>query len=356
MKSKDVGRLAKVYYDPSKPEGYAGASRLAKKFPNLPVKEWLAGERAYALHKPIRRKFPTRKYKTLGPNDLWQMDLMEMIPYASVNNGNKYILTCIDVYSRFAYAIPTKTKNSESMSDAIKKLISSAKVVPDNVQTDHGKEFYNKKVQEIFNQNNINHYSVESQFKAAVVERFNRTLRERLSRMFTHRGNKKWTAALPKIINAYNHSSHRSLKGKRPVDIKNDLQQWKELNKTMSSLKPRKKLYPTGTLVAISLISLTDPFKNKNFDHKWSYETFIIDSIDKADIPIMYVLKDSRGEILKGKFYHEELQDIKHLPKEFRIDKIIKTVGKGKNAKHLVKCTGYDKSFNSWITDSQLKV
>ena len=53
-----------------------------------------------------------------------------------------------------------------------------------------GKEFYNNQVQKLFKDKNINHYTVFSQYKAAVVERFNRTLREKLSRYFTYTGKK----------------------------------------------------------------------------------------------------------------------------------------------------------------------
>ena len=83
---------------------------------------------------------------------------------------------------------------------------------PHHVQTDLVKEFYNKSVRSLFKKYDINHYSVHSQFKAALVERFNRTLRERLTRYFTRTGKKVWYGVLPKIVNAYNHSSHRALK------------------------------------------------------------------------------------------------------------------------------------------------
>ena len=59
-----VSQLAQVYYDPSQPEGFAGTSRLAKKFPKVNVKKWLATQPAYTFHEPLRRKFRTRMYLT----------------------------------------------------------------------------------------------------------------------------------------------------------------------------------------------------------------------------------------------------------------------------------------------------
>ena len=84
-----------VYYDPTQVESFGGKSRLHDRFPRKEVDAWLPGQLAYSLHKPIRKKFPTRAYRTAGLNDTWQMDMMEMLPYARINKGYKYILVCI---------------------------------------------------------------------------------------------------------------------------------------------------------------------------------------------------------------------------------------------------------------------
>ena len=337
-----------VYFDLSEPEAFTGASRLQSKFPQKDVKEWLKSQPSYSLHKPLRRVFPTRKYKSSGPNDTWQLDLMEMIPYARVNKGYKYILTCLDIFSRFAQTQPVKTKQGKIVADAITKMLKS--VQPRHVQTDLGKEFYNSHVQKLFTKHNINHYSVHSQFKAALVERFNRTLRERLNRFFTHQGNKKWVDALSKLTSAYNHSSHRSLKGKTPADVvkTTNLDDWIEQERVVGK-KRKGKPYSLGTLVRISRIAMT-PFR-RNFDQNWSEEIFRISKIDTKQNPVMYILKDLNDEIIQGKFYHEELQDIgDELPNVYRIEKIIRTKGTGKSKKYFVKWYGYNDSHNSWIS------
>ena len=69
---------------------------------------------------------------------------MEMIPYAKINNGYKYILNCIDVFSRFARAVPLKTKSAVEVSTALNKLLANEK--PRHIKTDEGKEFYNSNV------------------------------------------------------------------------------------------------------------------------------------------------------------------------------------------------------------------
>ena len=295
----------------------------------------------------MRKRFPTRPYRTTGINDLWQMDLMEMIPYSKINKGFKYILACIDVFSRFGSAIAIKTKSAAEMSEAVQKLFSLNH--PVNLQTDAGKEFYNSKVKSVLDSLKINHYSVYTPNKAAVVERFNRTIKDRLKKYFVAQGNKTWITVLPKIISSYNHSPHRGLNGLRPVDVTSKNES-KILKVKMSKMVPPKKiLYKIGDFVRISKYNAS-PFI-KNFDQNWSDEVFQITNISKKYSPVMYVIKDYENNEIVGKFYEPELQVIPY-PDTFRIEKILKTKGVGKHKQYYVKWHGY--KIPSWTSAANI--
>lgn len=339
--------MEKIWYNPKHPAGYAGVNKLQKtnKSSTKETQKWLSNQLAYSLNKPMRKRFPTRKYKTFGINDLWQLDLMEMIPYASINSGYKYILTCIDVFSRLARAMPLKTKSAVDVHKALETML---KTKPKHIQTDLGKEFYNSKVSGLFNKLEINHYSVHSQFKAALVERFNRTLRERLSKHFIAQGNKKWVQVLPKIIDSYNNSGHRGLNGLKPIEVNNEntMKIWASQN---IKPKPKPPKYKVDDYVRISKISAS-PFI-KNFDQNWSDEVFKISKINTSQSPVMYVIKDENDEQVQGKFYEQELQVIDK-PNVYRIQKILKTKGKDKHKQYYVKWHGY--STPSWILATEI--
>ena len=115
-----------VYYDPSQVEAFGGKPRLQKRFTRKQVDEWLPTQLTYSLQKLIRKKFPTRPYRVAGIDDTWQMDMLEMIPYAKVNKGYKYILVCIDVFSRFVRAQPCKTKSGDEVTTAMLKMLKTA--------------------------------------------------------------------------------------------------------------------------------------------------------------------------------------------------------------------------------------
>ena len=68
----------------------------------------------------------------------------------------------------------------------------------------------------------------------------------------------------------------------------------------------------------------------------------------------MYIIKDLNDEQIEGTFYERELQRIQ-LPKEFRVEKVLRKKELGKNTLFLVKWPGWDKMFNSWIAEEDLR-
>jgi len=124
------------------------------------------------LHAPARKNFPRRRVIVRGYDDLWQADIVEMHPYSRFNKGYHYILTVIDVLSKYAWAVPLKSKSGSETANAITEIIRKSGRRPKNLQTDMGKEFYNADVQRLVNKHGINHYSTYSVMKASIVERF----------------------------------------------------------------------------------------------------------------------------------------------------------------------------------------
>ena len=124
------------------------------------------------LHKPARRNYQRRKFDMRGIDETWQADLVEMQPYARENKDYRYMLTVIDVFSKYAWAVPVKRKSADNVIAAMKLVLSQDRA-PTNLQTDRGKEFYNSSFQNLMKQYKINLYSTYSNLKASICERFN---------------------------------------------------------------------------------------------------------------------------------------------------------------------------------------
>lgn len=166
------------------------------------------------LMAPARIRFKRRKTVLKGIHDLWQIDLLHFKQYARFNNNITFILTVIDCFSKYAWAVPVKTKNANDVTNAMNKIFQQSGRVPKNIQSDRGLEFYNSKFQELMKKYNINHYSTYSSIKASIVERFNRTLLGRIYKHFHYNGTYKYLNTLPKIVDEYNNTIHSTIKMK----------------------------------------------------------------------------------------------------------------------------------------------
>lgn len=298
---------------------------------------------AKELHKQSRKNFPTRHVELKGVNDLYQADLVEMIPFALVNKGYKYILTMINCFSKIAIAVPLKSKKAIEIVNALKPILKEHKMK--HFQTDQGTEWFNSMVQLLLKSYGINHYYTHSDKKASIVERFNRTLKGEMWKLFSERGSFKWLEILPEIIQKYNNKKHRTI-GVRPIDV-NKQNEKEILIKIVKGRKKKlfKQRFNVGDKVRISL-----RFKQmtKGYWPRWSNEIYTVWKVQQTNPPT-YLLKDFNGEVLKGGFYQEELSKTK-----FNDIYLVKKVIRKKGDKLLVRWLGFDKSHDSWIDKSEL--
>jgi len=295
---------------------------------------------ANELHAPARKHFETRSVVTLGINDLWQADIVDMQELATKNKGYKYILTVIDTFSKVAYAFPLKTKSGVEVTQAFRGLFKQA--APKHLHTDEGKEFFNQNLKPLLKEYNVNHYHTYSKHKASIVERFNRTLKTKMWKEFTRLNTQHWVPLLPELIEKYNNSYHRTIKMK-PIEVQKHENKVKVLLRTEKNANSLSK-YKVGDIVRVSR---SKGIFEKGYKFNWSEELFKVSEVHTST-PVTYSLVDMRNEPIKGTFYNEELKKTK-IPDYARIEKVIaKKKVKGQLMLR-VKYKGYDNSFNQWI-------
>ena len=352
--------LREIYYDPSHPAGYSGVDKLhnavKKRFPNVKkteVKKWLTKQDTYTLHKKSRRRYPRNRVFVSGIDDQWQADLVDLSAYAQYNKGFKWLLTCIDIFSKSAWAIPLKNKSGSTLLNAFQTLFKDSGRLPRNLQTDKGSEFYNRLVKTFLKEKGVHLFSTENETKASVVERFNRTLKTKMWRYFTANSTYKYMDVLPSLLESYNTTHHRTIdRAPDEVNEKNELEVWKTMygKSKKKQKKRRSKHMKSGDMVRLSMV--TRPFR-KGYLPRWTEEVFLIDKVIHRT-PIVYAVKDLEGEAIAGTFYGEELQKIESKDSEtlYKIEKIIRSRKRKDGTKeYLVKWYGYPSKFNSWVTD-----
>ena len=77
------------------------------------VSDFLSRQRAYTLHKPARRHFPRNRIYVGSIDKQWQAELADMVGLQRDNNGNRYILTVLDVFLKYAWSVPAKRQRWE---------------------------------------------------------------------------------------------------------------------------------------------------------------------------------------------------------------------------------------------------
>lgn len=298
------------------------------------------------LHRPARRNFKRRRVIIRGLNDLFQADLVEMIPYAKINRNYRYILIVINTFSKFVWAFPIKRKSGKEVTEAISKIFTRRQNVPKNLQTDLGKEFYNREFQDLMKKYKINHYSTFSNVKASIVERVNRTLKNMMWKEFSFQGNYKWLSLLPEIVHKYNTTKHHTT-AMKPIDInnKNEKEVLKNVYSHIKVVDPKINKFKVGDFVRIS--KYREAFE-KGYTPNWSNEIFKVIKI-KSTNPTTYYITDSRNQEIKGGFYEYELQKVKY-PDIYLVEKVLRRKGD----KVYVKWLGLNSTHNSWISKNNV--
>jgi hypothetical protein len=314
------------------------------------VKEFLDTVDTYTLHKPIRKNFQTRRVYVKGIDDQFQADLVEMREFSNENKGYNYLLTVIDCFSKYAWAIPIKNKTADEIINSFGEIFLER--IPLKLQTDKGKEFINNKFQKFLQSKNVTWFSTNSDVKASIVERFNRTLKTKMWKYFTQVGNKKWINIVDDLVYNYNNTYHRSIKMK-PIEAsmeKNESIVYKNLYGNESDTKISPKFY-IGDRVRISKYKGTF---DKGYLPNWTTELFTVSKVSNTN-PVTYKVIDENKEEIEGSFYESELVKFDKQDQDYEVEKILKTRTKNGKEEYFVKWLGYPNSMNSWIPVENLK-
>ena len=185
--------LKSIYTDLRHPASFScpyTLFRAAKeKNPNILFKDvefWLETQPVYTKYRRIKVKYPHHKFLSRGLRYQYQADLVNYSALKRDNHSFTFLLTIIDIFRRFALAIPIKSKKVPHVATALEKAFKVIKP-PRKLQTDMRKEFYNFHVKRVLNRYRVHHFSTDQPLKAQIVERFNRTLRETLKQSMAYR-------------------------------------------------------------------------------------------------------------------------------------------------------------------------
>lgn len=363
--------LSKVYFDESAPGSYTGLQKLwlsVKDDPERPrnltkktVKEWLQKQEVYQVHSVPKEKYKTEAIIVGQPDEIWDLDIL-ILPDQPGQNGNskkkKYLLGCIDIFTRFVRVRLMKTKTAAETAKAFKSILSEGKKCQ-ALRGDNGPEFKGAPFRKILKEEKIPYITAYGHVKANYIERWFKTFQQKLHRYSYHNNKLHFVDVINEIVHSYNNTIHGTT-GFRPAEVgdHNALELYDRVYKPILDKRAEEKVKPSfrvGDLVRISLFK--DKFK-RSYTQNWSEEVFEIWSVVKSH-PERFKIRDLLKEKVLGSFYSENLKLVNASEVNevnWKIDRVISTRKlKGKKQESLVSWFGYSNKFNSYVNTSDLK-
>ena len=313
--------LSRIYYSPRGYwKGLTAVKKLASaaKVPEDVAKDWLKKQAIWQIYLPAPRHIPRPKFDVRVPNEVHQADLL-FLPHDRVRRRTyKYALTIVDVASRYKGAEPLTSKGAAEVADALSRIYKRGPLKwPKLLQVDPGRKFMGAVSQLLAKHSvEVRRGRVDVHRDQRIVERFNRTLAERLfghqyaheMRLPADQRSTERVKRLPAVVSALNGEATR-LTGKRPSEA---IRANSVAHKPSSTVPGRpvglreqklpsgagvRYLYQPGELEGGRRLA-TDPV--------WSRQVCRGRSVTKPGEPVLYYL-DSTSDGPPRRFVREEL-------------------------------------------------
>ena len=226
-------------------------------------------------------------------DNIWAADLADMQSLSKYNEGIKYLLCAIDLFSKYARVVPIKDKKGTSIVNPFKNIISKRKA--NKIWVDQGSELYNNNFKDFLKINNIEMYSTYSQGKSVVAKRFIRNLKNKVFKHMTAISKNVYFDVLNDIVNKYNNTVHKTIKMK-PIDVKND--SYAEYNENSNKKGPKFKVDDCVRIQNTKTFLLKDILQI-------GQKRFLVLIKIKNTVPWTYVVSDLNGKKIIGSFYEK---------------------------------------------------
>ena len=319
-------KFKQIYYsDDGYWRGKSAIQRLAKASGSTKeeAEKWFLKQPLYQIYLPAPKYVP-RPNASMSlfakPNDIHQSDLLSLPHDKFKKKTYKYALNIVDVAIRYKGSYQLATKNTKEVAQAFQWIYENTSLnYPKTLIVDHGKEFYGDTTKLMEKHDVIIQRGDPSQHRSqGIVERFNRTLADRLFTYQYHKeledpskSNREWVSRLQNVVSSLNNEKTRLI-GMKPVDaIKQTLV---EQGFSQPAKEYEEKLLDVGTKVRY----LYEPGELEGYQYKgkrrkrstdpiWSVDVYKIkDRYVQKHQPTLYYLDGGP----KRSFVFEELQSI----------------------------------------------
>ena len=193
---------------------------------NSQVASFLKQDYATQLTQTQQKQEAKGHITATSPNELWQFDILDLSRYAQKNDGYRYLLACVDVFTRRAYVEPMKQKNAENCSNAFHKILDKAGATnkPKRLISDQDGSFLGGMFSEYLDKEKIilNTNALKDHHALGILDNFAYRIKNILTKGFLNDKNVKWLDKIQDIVKTYNADTNRGLAGIAPNEADDD--------------------------------------------------------------------------------------------------------------------------------------
>ena len=212
--------LNKLYYKDLIMSGsnelYKKAKEIHPKITMKIVKEWLSNQQSSQMNnKPVKKN----EFKPIYAEQPYsfQIDLTFFPRYKKQNSEYYVLFTAININTRFGYVYYSKDKEMTTILKFIKDMEKKTEI--NVIEADKGSEFNNSEFKKFCEENNIILDLIKSDsHKLGIINRWHRTIKEKLVKYFDSFDTVRWVDIIDKIVYNYNHTKNRGI-GYKPIEV-----------------------------------------------------------------------------------------------------------------------------------------
>lgn len=347
-----------IYYNSANPASYSSVYKLYKEAKKVnknvtlrDAKNFLLQSETYTKFTPIRKKVKTNKWIATFVDSHHHGDLAFFNKITKFNKGFSYLLVIVDVLSRFIMTFPLKSKTVNEVSDAYKTILETSGRVPRHFVTDRGGEFCGSSFQKLLKEKFIHHIIPKNtDVKANYAENAIMRIKCKLVKYFSAQNTLNWVDNLKNVVDSLNGSFLNSI-GMCPKDV-NPTNCFNVMKRLYEPSMKKRAVFKIGDCVRLRN---DKGHFGKGTNQKYTEEVFIVHRIIYDNFIPCYVVIDQKGQEIDAFFYPEELQlFIPKVDQTYAIEKIIRKRKVNGKYQYYVKWRGYDKSFNQWVSQSDI--
>lgn len=351
-------QIKRNYVSPPHPSAFGGITSIARRY-NISADKAakiLSEIDAYTLHREYKKPRKRNPYYVYTLRQQAQVDLIDIRGLAEHNNGISYLLVLIDCFSRKLWVYPLRNKSGNAVAAALDYIFGEMQSLPKSIFCDRGTELKNDHVKALLRRNNVTLMHPNSEIKAGIVERANRSLQNLIYRFMTDGETRTYINSLQEIVESYNSRPHRSIAHLSPHEAELP----ENSDKVVTALRAHYEKAITPKYVKKFKIGdkvrIKTAYGNRfarGYEEQFSREIFEVVAINSRMAIPMYRLKSlNTDEVIRGHFYQNEMQATNS--DVYKVERVLRRRWRNGERECFVKWLNFSSRHNSWIKESDI--